>query len=139
MSLEPIPKGSRPNINLLAELLRSETPIPSDIRIWLADMMDENATSDFQFKVLSKRKRGAKVNGDSANWDAAKYFEELIDKGETRKRAMGKTEEKCGIKKSSINNAVASRRSAQEESDAINREFLHEELDRLAEVTRDSD
>lgn len=117
-----IPQGSPPNLQILAEFLRSETQIPSGIRSWLADMMDRDANSEFQFKKLSKRKRGAKARGSTANWEAARYVQALLSENETRKRAIGSAEEKFGIKRSAIEAALKSLREADEEHAKWNRQ-----------------
>ena len=53
-----IPYGAEPRLDLLVDLFRSDTPIPKEIRDWLADLLDPNAASDFQFKELLRRKQG---------------------------------------------------------------------------------
>jgi hypothetical protein len=112
----PIEKSSDPNLSLLAEMLRSEAPIPSEVRAWLADMMDPCATSDFQFKKLSKRGRGPKSIGHTANWPAAEYARVLMRQPkdprkpeilEARKSAIGKAADEFKLKKSSIEKALS--------------------------------
>lgn len=115
----PIKKGSEPNLTLLAEMLRSKKPIPIDIRSWLADMLDPNADSDFQFKKLSKRGRGAKSTGSAANWKAAEFVLHCMETGDTRQQAIGKALGKFGIQRSAIEQALKSFTDAKVAHDAI--------------------
>ena len=115
----PIKKGSAPNLVLLAEMLRSEIPIPNEIRKWLADMLDPNADSDFQFKKLSKRGRGPKVVGPAVNWAAAQSVLDLIEAGLPRKKAIHDTCGKFSIGKSAIEEALSSYKEAKAIHDSI--------------------
>ena len=53
-----IPQNAKPDLSLLVDLFRSDTQIPREIRDWLADLLDPNAKSDFQFKELARRRPG---------------------------------------------------------------------------------
>ncbi len=115
----PIKKGSEPNLLLLSEMLRSQIPIPNEIRNWLADMLDPNADSDFQFKKLSKRRRGAKVAGPTANWEAAEFVLRRMENNDTRQQAIGKALGKFGIQRSALEEALKSLKEAHAAHDAI--------------------
>ena len=108
----PVKKGSEPKPELLSEMLRSGTPIPNEIRNWLADMIDPQGVGDFQFKKLSKRRRGAKIAGPTANWDAAEFVLQCISERETRQRAIGKAMKKFKIKRTATEQALKSYKEA---------------------------
>jgi hypothetical protein len=109
---------------LLAEMLRSGAPIPVEVRGWLADMVDPNAKSDFQFKKLSKRGRGAKTTGHTANWDAAEFVSNRMAAGDTRQEAIGSALGKFHIEKAAIEEALRSMKEAKAVHDAIEQGYL---------------
>lgn len=110
----PIPDGALPDLKLLAEFLRSDVPIPSEIRHWLADMVDTDAYSEFQFKRLSKRRRGRKAKDATVYMEIARYVQSLTQTGETRQRAIGKAEAKFMIKRSTVEAALKATKLADE-------------------------
>lgn len=111
-SPHPIPKNAKPNLKMLAKMLREREVIPQEIRDWLADMMDEDADSEFQFKKLSRRKRGRRGHGPSANMDAAKFIMRLMDEGKPRKQVLWEAEKKFNLKPSELAAAVRYRKEA---------------------------
>lgn len=121
---QPIPKNAKPNLVILAKMLRERAAIPQEIRYWLADMMDEEADSEFQFKKLSRRKRGRRRHGPSANMDAAKFIMQLMDKGEPRKKVLWEAEKKFNLKPSELAAAVRYRKEAIE----VDRKITEAEL-----------
>jgi hypothetical protein len=120
----PIKKKAKPDLLLLAEMLRSGAPIPVEVRGWLADMVDPNAKSDFQFKKLSKRGRGAKTTGHTANWDAAEFVSNRMAAGDTRQEAIGSALGKFHIEKAAIEEALRSMKEAKAVHDAIEQGYL---------------
>ena len=114
-------KPPKSNLLVLAQVLRGNQPIPQDIRNWLADMMDPEAESSFKFQ-LKKNGRGPKRSVINRNWDAAIYVSEFIHNGVTRKQALGNAETKFGLKRSSIEAAIANYEAAVEENDRVTRE-----------------
>jgi hypothetical protein len=103
----PILKGAQPDLKLLAEFLRSDIPLPQSERNWLADLMDKDATSDFQFKKLSKRAAGRPVGGQEKKIAMARYFNDL-QHALTRKRALHKTAMKFRVSPATIERALKS-------------------------------
>jgi len=114
-------KPPKSNLLVLAQVLRGNQPIPQDIRNWLADMMDPEAESSFKFQ-LKKNGRGPKKSVINRNWDAAIYVSECIRNGVRRKQALGNAENKFGLKRASIEAAIADHEAAKDEHDRITRE-----------------
>ena len=117
-----VPRGAKPNLVLLVELFRSETLLPREIRDWLADLFDPNATSDFHFKELSRRKPGKLKKSETQDLGAAIFFHKLCDEGIHRKEAFHRTRERFEIKKTVLDEAIALYRSAMAETEKLNRE-----------------
>ena len=133
----PIPRGTSPDLKLLAEMLRSKKPLPPNVRAWLADLVDPEAGSEFQFKSLSRRGRGPGRVSVASNWDAAEAVISLMQEGSPRKRAIGEVMDRTGLRKSTLEAAMRSRREAQEEHARLNRE--HTEIAASSDESRSSE
>lgn len=111
-----IPKGSKPNFDLLVRYLRGNTPMNDYVRNWLADLFDRDATSTFQIKKLVRRSgAGAPANDAFANADAAQYVLDSVDAGQSHKNAVADARKKFGISRSALLKAVARLKSMQAE------------------------
>jgi hypothetical protein len=121
-SLESIPQNANPDLSLLVDLFRSDTLIPREIRDWLADLFDPNATTDFPFKELARRKPGKPEKALSRNWDAAAFFDALCEEGIHRKAAIAQTMAKFALAKTVLEEAIRSYRVASEEHARVLRE-----------------
>lgn len=115
---QPIPPGSEPNLKLLAEMLRSDAEVPAEVRRWLADLVDPEGTSEFHFKRLSKRGRGARVKGVAVNWEAASAFERYCSEGMARKQAIWRVQQEFSLSRASVEAAAKSLRAARAAHDA---------------------
>ena len=108
--LIPSDSPQRPHdIKLLANLLRSKIPIPDEVRHWLADLMDEDASSKFQFKKLEKRRRGPKSRRYSTLdiRDVDEFLSKYIAGGGVRKNAITDACAKFKVSPSKIEAAIA--------------------------------
>ena len=74
----PIPYGADPDLKFLADVLRSDEPLPPVARAWLADIFDPDVKSQFNVK---SGKPGRRKAGATHNWDAAAYADLLMDCG----------------------------------------------------------
>lgn len=128
----PVGKRAEPNLRLLSQILRSDEPLPSVAREWLANLFDPDADSEFRVKELSRRARGPGRTGLCHNWDAAAYAELRMEQGERADDpqasdarpdkyvdAVDAAAEKYRIAPSAVKAAIKARRSAQKAHDAI--------------------
>ncbi len=134
---EPIRRGAQPNLRLLAAYLRSDEPLPSTVRYWLADLMDPEGDSEMQFKQLNRRKKGAKPTGISNNWDAAIYALRRMEEGDGANNAINESKpdkwemavriagEKFRISESSVEAAIKSYRDAKDVHDTVSRKDIY--------------
>lgn len=121
LSPAPIPKDAKPDVGPLVELLRSKEPIPSDVRTWIADLLEEDATTAVRL-TLARRKAGKAPNAVGAHWDAAEFVDRLVEGGVKQESALIDAEKRFDVKRSTLMAALTSYRSAREEHAAINRE-----------------
>lgn len=138
LNMDGVPAQAEPDLEFLAEYLRSSRPMTDDIRNWLADLMDPNSDCDYQFKKLSLRKpKGRKKLGISPHWDAAEYalsiwvgsevnnqmeFDEIPEgMFEYSGKAVEHTARKFGISIKSLEAAITEYRKAKREHDRISR------------------
>ena len=124
-----------PDLKLLASLLRSKIDLPEEIRHWLADLMDPEAASTFQFKKLSRRKRGAGP-GAKIYSDVGRIIREKIWRGEQRKNAINDAAKEYGISVSGAGRTLASYDEAEEIRHRINQEAWAEQDEREIEEAR---
>ncbi len=113
-----IPKDAKPDLKLLADVLRSEIWLPPDIRCWLADLVDPGAGTTLQFKKLSKRKGGAKPS-PVIDFELAKYVEAQARLGVPRKNTIADAAEGYGVSRSTIEARFATYKKARDEHDRI--------------------
>lgn len=126
-SAEPIPKGAKPNLALLAEILRSEEPLPRVAREWLANLFEPQTDTKFYVKELHQNRRGQKAAADCNHWDAAQYAllrEECGDRADDPNAPDGRPDkrteaariagERFGISPSAVRAAIKSYLAARE-------------------------
>jgi hypothetical protein len=77
----PVAKRAAPDLKLLSQILRSNEPLPSIAREWLADLFDPDGNSERRVKALSYRARGPARMGHCHDWDAAAYAERRMEEG----------------------------------------------------------
>ncbi len=99
-------KLRNPDLQLLADLLRSKRKLPQKVRNWLADLMDPNASSEFKKIKLSKSKRGPNrkiLSGFSKeSREALCFYDGEIESRSAVKNATTDTMKNLGISKSTL-------------------------------------
>ena len=113
-SSNPIPHGASPDLKVLATVLRGKAKLPDEIRQWLADLMDPDASSTFQFKKLSKRKRGKKPS-PYIDFDLVAYVEAETARGVPRKNTIADAAKGYGVSRSTIEGRLTTHKKAQDE------------------------
>lgn len=108
---DPIPAGATPDLKSIANFLHGTVDIPPQLRGWLADLFDPSASSEFQFKRLSKRKTGRKKGTPAIVQMGLRVFE-LMDEGATRQQAIGKVEEEFKVRRTLVEKAMKEVREA---------------------------
>ncbi|MBA9065449.1 hypothetical protein GGQ91_004866 [Methylobacterium fujisawaense] len=114
--IEGIGPGSEQNFSILVEVLRGDAPLPREVRSWLADIFDEHSGSELQVKALSRRHRGKPPAGPGQHFEAVRHFRDLVDGGMSRQRALEAAGTKAGIKRSTIEKAIAEFEEAEEQA-----------------------
>ena len=134
-SSNPIPHGASPDLKVLATVLRGKAKLPDEIRQWLADLMDPDGSSKFQFKKLSKRRQGAKSERSSTpdTLEVGNFISDEIHRGVKRKNAIADAVKKFGVSKATIEAKLAEWNEAMEAIWDVNREV---EAERVLEETR---
>lgn len=113
--LERVEAGETQNFEILVELLRGGAPLPREVRSWLADIFDKNSKSEFQIKALSRRHRGKPAAEPGQHFEAVRHFRDLVDSGMSRQRALDAAGTKSGIKRSTMEKAIAEFEDAETE------------------------
>ena len=134
---EDIPDSAKPDLKLLADVLRSTIQLPDDIRQWLADLFDPEAGSRFQFRKLEKRQGGAGPD-PIIDFELAHYVEDQTRLGVPRKNTIADAAEGFGVSNSTIEGRLATYKKALEENDRINRENAEFEKQKARRVKKDS-
>jgi hypothetical protein len=116
-----IPKGAEPDLKLLADVLRSKIQLPDDIRQWLADLLDPEAGSRFQFRKLEKRK-GGEGPDPIYDFELIEYVNDQTRLGALPKNIIADAVKKFGMSPSSVRSRLATYKKARDEHDRINRE-----------------
>lgn len=97
--------GSKVNSQLLVDFLRSKRPISRDIRNWLADMLDENVTTNAN--LILKRRRGSPKKNMLEYLESVEAFVERREAGDTYEDALDWVVTNSGIKEGTLKKAVA--------------------------------
>ena len=105
--VEGIEPGAEQNFSILVELLRGDAPLPPEVRSWLADLFDDHAGSELQVKTLLRRHRGKPPAAPGQHFEAARHFRDLVVGGMSRQRALEAAGTMGGIKRSTIEKAIA--------------------------------
>ena len=114
----PAQPGTQPDARLLAEFLRSDEPIGAEIRAWLADMLDEGATT--QTRIHLKWRDQGRRSDPTINWHIAEFVEHLIEVEQRKQEAaVEDAKDRFGVGRTAIMAALRSRRAAFEEHRAI--------------------
>lgn len=67
-SEKPIPRATQPNLSLLAQLLRSTTPLPEQIETWVVELFNQQGDSTCRVKEIRRRKAGRPWNPRYRSW-----------------------------------------------------------------------
>ena len=106
----PIRPGAPPNLVMLAVCLRSDQPIPDQVRLWLADLVDPAGASTMQ---LVRRRPGQRTRALGRHWEAVARFDELVETM-SQQQALHQVGQEFGISRATIQGARAEHKSASE-------------------------
>lgn len=147
---DDIPKGAKPDLKLLADVLRSKIQLPDYIRQWLADLFDPEAGSRFQFRKLEKRKGGAGP-APTIDFEVVNFIHEEISRRlsgrkpgserrnvAARKNAIADAVIRFGISIATIEKCLAVYEAALQETFRINEENAEFEKQQARKVKKNS-
>lgn len=80
--------GGGPSARPLVEFLRSDAPFPQEAREWLAELLDEEASTKLRL-TLTHRPGVSRAGDGSENWHVAEVFEFLTSAGKRPASALG--------------------------------------------------
>jgi len=109
-----------PDPLLLIEMLRSGVPIPSETRLWLASMLDENGDTHARLK-LTYRKKGKPRDGFLKHYEAVQRFMHLKWDGTKHEAALAEVMEDFELSRTTLSAAVSKYRAVLDEHEEINR------------------
>ena len=115
-----ISEGAEPNLQILAEFLRSRREISPKVRAWLADLCDPDAKSDNTL-VMKKRRSGRPQVTMMKHLAAVQQFRQL-NAPHAFHAAILQVMNEYGITRSTLNKAIKLLGPALDENDRINRE-----------------
>jgi len=115
-----ISEGAEPNLQILAEFLRSGRKISPKVRVWLADLCDPDAKSE-KTLIMKKRRSGRPQVTMMKHLAAVQEFRKL-NAPHAHDAAILQVMNEYGITRSTLIKAIKLLGPALDEKDRINRE-----------------
>lgn len=121
----PRPASAKQDLKLLAQILRSDMPLPPVARQWLADLFDPEGKTDFWVEALAPRNKYQQRTTIAHDWDAADNAESRMERGDEHGRrvkwitATNDAAKECSVSRARVERAIHSKRAAKKINDEI--------------------